>query len=378
MIKDRLIILFLSFFIIMTSCYSTLSFAGNTQTDSLFLTTFEPQIKTNDPPFACFTYTPSNPFVNQTVNFDASCSSDSDGSIIDYSWSYLTVDSPHFPVHMGNGKIVTYVWNEPGTYEVTLKITDDENLTDESTKTIVIATENQAPNTPNTPIGPTCGEINRSYSYHTTTVDNNSDLIFYRWKWDDNVLSEWTGPYVSNEECESSHTWRFPGVYQVCVQAKDEHGKISAWSQSISVSIYNNASADLETSGSLHWIDVKPKTMKNGSFYILNNGVNGSQLKWKIISHPNWGQWNISPSNGSNLTPEAGLIEVTVEIMAPNVTNKEFSGSIIIVNIRNTSDFEIVDVSLATPKSHSFTFNFLQSLFKNVDMRLNNWLASIL
>jgi len=89
----------------------------------------------NDPPNACFTCSNLNPEVGQTVQFDGSCSSDSDGSITDYYW-YYTIEGGGLPVTMGHGKTLSYNWDEPGVYQVTLEVTDNNDNKDQETKTI--------------------------------------------------------------------------------------------------------------------------------------------------------------------------------------------------------------------------------------------------
>jgi len=92
-------------------------------------------IGSNTPPDACYTCSNLNPDVGQTVQFDGSCSSDSDGSITDYYW-YYTIEGGGLPVTMGHGKTLSYNWDEAGIYQVTLEVTDNSDIKDQETKTI--------------------------------------------------------------------------------------------------------------------------------------------------------------------------------------------------------------------------------------------------
>lgn len=99
--------------------------------------------------------------------------------------------------------------------------------------TLKIQNESQPPLKPETPSGESNGEINKEYNYSTATTDPDNDDIYYRFDWDDGTYSEWYGPFRSGEICEDvKKTWDSKGKYQVRVQAKDEHGKISEWSDS--------------------------------------------------------------------------------------------------------------------------------------------------
>jgi len=109
---------------------------------------------------------------------------------------------------------------------------------------------------------------------------------------------------------------------------------------------------DLECSGSISWTGVEPGATVNGSFQIQNKGDVGSLLNWTInISSIVWGTWSITPENGQNLTPEDGKIIVQVSAIAPNQNNVEFDGYIRVENINDSEDFELIPVSLKTPKN---------------------------
>jgi PKD repeat protein len=69
--------------------------------------------------------------VGETLSFDGSGSSDSDGRIVGYAWN------------LGDGIItsgitVTHVYTQVGSYQVALTVTDDGGLTGESTHLLTI------------------------------------------------------------------------------------------------------------------------------------------------------------------------------------------------------------------------------------------------
>lgn len=107
--------------------------------------------------------------------------------------------------------------------------------------------------------------------------------------------------------------------------------------------------------GSLSWVDVKPESTIVGSFTVENVGVALSNLSWKIIGWPDWGAWTFIPSEGKNLTPEYGPITINVSVIAPKKRNYEFSGQITIVNSENSSDYDTIPVTLATPFQFQLT-----------------------
>jgi hypothetical protein len=100
--------------------------------------------------------------------------------------------------------------------------------------------DNQAPEKPETPDGPSSGNIGTEYTYSTSTSDPEGDQVYYWFDWDDGSNSGWIGPYNSGEECTASHTWSSQGSYEIQVKAKDSNGVQSEWSDSLAISMPKN------------------------------------------------------------------------------------------------------------------------------------------
>jgi len=123
---------------------------------------------------------------------------------------------------------------------------------------------------------------------------------------------------------------------------------------------------DLYCEGSLSWTSIVPGSTISDFFTIENIGEPDSLLDWEIAEYPDWGDWTFIPSSGVGLTPEDGEYTVGVTAIAPDEQNTEFTGTIRIVNMENSSDFCTIDVTLATPKNKPFNFfnNLLNWLFE--------------
>lgn len=85
----------------------------------------------NKPPEAKFTYSPSSPSVGEEISFDATSSSDSDGTISTYSWDFGDGES-------GVGSKPEHTYNEAGDYTVKLTVKDNAGDEDTYTKTITV------------------------------------------------------------------------------------------------------------------------------------------------------------------------------------------------------------------------------------------------
>jgi len=96
--------------------------------------------------------------------------------------------------------------------------------------------ENNPPDQPSKPDGPTDGSYNKEYTYSTSVVDVDGDQVYVKWDFDDET-SGWLGPYDSGETITSTHLWEEKGTYQIRVIAKDVYGDESGWSEQLSVSM---------------------------------------------------------------------------------------------------------------------------------------------
>jgi hypothetical protein len=107
---------------------------------------------------------------------------------------------------------------------------------------------------------------------------------------------------------------------------------------------------DLDCSGSLSWTRIKPGATVSGSFQLQNVGNADSKLNWTInTSSITWGTWIYTPESGKNLTPGDGQITVHVSVIAPDEQNTKFEGYIRVENQNNSSDYDVIPVSLKTP-----------------------------
>ncbi len=84
----------------------------------------------NAAPSADFISTPSDQL---RVNFDAANSSDSDGTIVSYAWSFGDGTT-------GSGQSVSHLYDEAGSYRVTLTVTDNDGAVATISQSVVVGT----------------------------------------------------------------------------------------------------------------------------------------------------------------------------------------------------------------------------------------------
>ncbi len=178
-------------------------------------------------PIPKFSWTPSHPDSEEPIFFEASQSNDYDGNIIFYEWDWNNdgvFDENH------TSPTATHTFEEVGYYPVTLRVTDNDNLTDSKTKTVRVG--NQPPETPLIE-GPRRFKEGEGgvYPYTINSTDPEGDDVCYLINWSDGT-QEWTGFYESGEEFTINVT--IPpldkGTYVIFkVKAKDIYDAESDW-----------------------------------------------------------------------------------------------------------------------------------------------------
>ena len=154
----------------------------------------------NIPPTAAFTATGGV----LTASFDASASGDEDGTITSYAWDFGDGQS-------GSGATVTHPYAAPGTYQVTLTVTDDDGATATATQEVVVEAPNQAPT----------AAFTWANTHLTASVDAggstdpDGSVVSYLWRWGDGSTS--TG-------VTAQHTYATAGTYPVELTVTDDDG----------------------------------------------------------------------------------------------------------------------------------------------------------
>lgn len=97
--------------------------------------------------------------------------------------------------------------------------------------------QNNPPDEPVKPSAPTFVEIGVEYEFQSSTVDIDGDQIKYRFDWDNNNYSNWSGFVPSNASVKMPHSWDSKATYSVRIIAQDENGLNSSWSIPLNVTV---------------------------------------------------------------------------------------------------------------------------------------------
>ncbi len=149
------------------------------------------------------------------VKFDASGSTDSDGTIVRYEWD-LDGDG-NYEVDAGNNPTIQRLFGTSGTRQVGLQVTDDSGAVDDVSVTVVV--ENRPPVGEFTAFaGPAIVGAPATISA-TASYDLDGVIVDYEWDFDDDGIYEQHGASPTVD-----HIFLASGTYPVGLRVTDNGG----------------------------------------------------------------------------------------------------------------------------------------------------------
>jgi hypothetical protein len=222
----------------------------------------------------------------------------SDGYLVYVSSNW---DGPWVLLGTGTGTAEFDLANGSVTSAQYVKIVDDGNGNPSETRpaadidaveNLAAVNQNQPPENPAQPDGPTTGGSNKYYTYTTITTDPESQQIYYLWSWGD-TMGSWLGPFDSDVPASATHQWNASGNYTVKVKAKDVAGAESGWSDSITVHIedsphieigeitggFGSVTVQITNTGAGDAVNVNWSISLQGGLVLLGRQTTGTLLK---------------------------------------------------------------------------------------------------
>ncbi len=173
----------------------------------------------DEPPAAAYTPSSYRPPAGQTVSFNASASSDPDGSIVSYRWVWGD-GTPD-----GSGVSAAHVFTAEGIHSVGLYVTDTDGKTNAVGHGITVGDE--LPSVAYTPstYKPVVGQ---TVTFTGTASDPDGSIASYRWVWGDGTPDA-SGP-------TATHAFATAGARSVGLYVTDSAGRTNAVGHGITVS----------------------------------------------------------------------------------------------------------------------------------------------
>lgn len=148
-----------------------------------------------------------------SCTFDGSGSRDSDGTIVTYEWVFGDGTT-------GNGVAVQHSYTQPGTYTVTLTVTDDGGAWNRDSRTVAVTASNAAPTAAFTI---SCSGLGCAFD-GTRSNDTDGTIVAHDWDFGDGTTG--SGANVS-------HTYGRAGSYTVILTVTDNGGASASDSKTI-------------------------------------------------------------------------------------------------------------------------------------------------
>ena len=205
----------------------------------------------NQAPNAAFNVSNLNPTVGTSVQFDASNSFDPDGRITRYQWNFGDGS-------LATGRTAFHSYRSPGSYNVTLTVTDNRGATSSTRQRInVQRPSNQAPTASfsMSPSNPTTGQ---SVRFTSNSFDPDGSIQQERWSFGDG--SQAFGSPVL-------HTYNRSGTFNVTLTVTDNRGATTSTTRQIQVG------------------SSQPQPTRSGIFV---DAVDDSHLRITVQGQQNW------------------------------------------------------------------------------------------
>ena len=215
------------------------------------------------PTISRFTFSPTNPTINQDVSFNGASSTVNNGT---FNWDFGDGQT-------GTGVMTTHRYARGGTFTVTLSVTSDARATSTSSRTINVSTT-LPPTTANFTFSPTTPSINQDVTFTATATAGGPGFpgggggqvqgATYAWDFGDGS----TGTGTS-----TTHRFTRPGTFAVTLRVTNDAGLTATTTRQLTVSgTLPAGSADFVFSptdphvGDVVFFNASLSSVTNGSF----------------------------------------------------------------------------------------------------------------
>jgi PKD repeat protein len=190
-----------------------------------------PTSGTKQAPVATLTASATSGTAPLTINFSGQNSTDADGTIASYAWTFAAGAS-------ATGMNSSYTYSTPGTYVAALTVVDNDGLANTASVTIsVVAPANLAP-TAVAVASTTSGTAPVPVTFSAAaSADPDGVIAGYKWEFGDGT---------SAASASASKTYTAPGKYIVKLTVTDDRGASS--SSTVDVSVLSNPDTDIDVS----------------------------------------------------------------------------------------------------------------------------------
>jgi len=305
-------------------------------------------------PKASFTWDPHDPDVGDIVTFNATTSYDLDGTIANYTWNWGDTSS-----NTTTDPTITHTFSTPGSYDVTLTVTDNTELNCSAVQTVSVGVVAAFTFSPPAPNPSDIVTFNATASYSPGGI-----IVSYTWNFDDGNITTVNATVIA-------HTFSIGGSYAVNLTVTDNVTR-QAW-------VTHTVNVGVPVTNFTFWpsqpnaedaivFDATASSDPNGiANYTWNWGDSSSNVTANpMIAHtfPTAGSYNVNLT----VTDNTGLknsAEDTVTVYAPREARFSFSPS-----TPNVGDVVTFNASLSSDPNGTiinYTWDFDDGNITTVD-----------
>ena len=166
----------------------------------------------NETPTADFSIAPSAALPGEEVRVDGTLSTDSDGRVVTYTWSFGDGSS-------GTGPTAGHRYEETGEYTIELEVTDDDGARATRARQVWIVDTNRPP-IPVLSVSTRAAEPGEEIHFDASeSYDPDGEITAIGWSFGDGVTDE--GTHVS-------HRYGEAGTYRVTLSVRDDRGSLQS------------------------------------------------------------------------------------------------------------------------------------------------------
>jgi parallel beta-helix repeat protein len=288
-------------------------------------------------PIINFTYTPSNPSTNDTIQFIDN-STDPNNESLNYSWNFNdgNISYEQNPTHN---------YSDNKTYNVSLTVTNTYNQTNQTYQNIQVS--NTAPSV-TLNILPSVGIVNETISFKVNATDIDGTIINWTWTFDDGTFS-----YIKN----TSHSYSQNGSYTISLNATDNDGNYTNESQTISVTY--------KPIVNFSYSPLLPKTNQTITFTDTSTDIDSTISSWSW----SFGDGGTSTSqNPTHAFTTNGNFNIILNVTDSHGATNQTTKSISISNTNPKANFSYTPHNPTDVQTITFTDNSTDT-----DGTLVNW-----
>lgn len=174
-------------------------------------------------PTASFVFSPSSPGVGQQIAFNGSASTAvAPRTIVSYDWQFGTDRT-------GSGMVVMKQYDTPGTYNVTLTVTDDAGNKATASQAVTVESSSPGGLAAQFTYSPTGPRVGGAVQFNASTSTSSGDPITeYQWDFGD-------GATTTTASVTTTHTYAASGGFVVTLRVKDAANRTALITKNVTV-----------------------------------------------------------------------------------------------------------------------------------------------